>query len=414
MARTKKPNPVLAALKSVGLVRVIMLSSAGLAGAVFALLLAISGIARLGNPAVALALVPGDGVALGAQADLLILTKPTDPPPVVRTLAMDALRDQGINPRALRVLGYYTEATGEFADAERLILMAQTLSRRESGAQMWLVEANARRNDTKQTLIHYDRALRVRPDNQTILFPRLAAAIEDTEIRAALTPYISAKNGWGEMFLADAIAKNANTPALARLMIDSGGVPDKAANLELQTSLLGQLVDGGFYQDARQLYLSMKGASAKRLTSGAFDPADRTAVHGPIGWQTINDVDGGGGFTGAEGESELALEIFTNAANTRLVTRKLLFLKLGTYAFAANLTRLESDTGGYLRWQLRCMQGVEGTAVWAVQGAEKVVRSQIAVPANCSVQLLELIASGGQGQSGIEATIRSVTISPQS
>jgi hypothetical protein len=406
----KKPNTVRANLKKVGFTRVILFSLTGVAGAVFAFALAVSGLTRLGNPTIALALMPHDGVALGAQADLLMLTSPNDFPPTVRTLAIAALRNQAVNPRALRVLGYYTEVTGDFADAERLVLMAERQSRRELGAQMWLIEANAQRNNVKQTLVHYDFALRVRPDSQLILFPRLSSAIVDSEIRAALKPYITAKNGWGAMFLSDAIAKNADAPLLAVLMIDSGGIADKKANRELQTSLLGRLVEGGHFQDARRLYLTMGGALAKRLTSAAFDPADRTGAHGAIGWQTIDDADGGGGIIGTTGQENLALEIFANAANTRPVSRKLLFLTPGSYTFTANLTQLESDSGGYLRWQLRCMQGSEGVSIWAVQSTEKNLRSRFTVPDNCSVQILELIASGGQGRSGIEATISSVKI----
>lgn len=413
MARSKKPNAVIAALKSVGIIRVVLLSLLGLIGASFAFLLAISGVTRLANPSIALTLFPADSVALGAQADLLVHSTPATPPRAVRTLALAALRDQAINPRALRVLGYYTEATGTFAEAERLVTMAERLSRRDSGAQMWLIEASARRNDTKQTLLHYDIALRVRPDNQSILFPRLASAIEDPEIRSSLAPYIAAKNGWGEIFLADAIATNANGPALAALMIESRGIADRKANRRLQVSLLGRLVDEGQYQDARRLYLSMDKASAGRLTNAAFDLADRTADHGPIGWQTIDDVDGGGGFAGKGGQKELALEIFASAATTRPITRKLLFLAPGNYNFAAKVARLDTDPGGYLRWQLRCMQGVQGTAIWAVQGVEKNLRSALTIPGNCNVQILDLIASGGQGQAGIEATITSVDIKRQ-
>ena len=415
MASRKKTNSIVAAMKEIGVRRIAFLVFAGIVSAVFALMLAVNGLTRLRNPSVALALFPNDSVALGAQAEQLALAKPTDPPLEVRALAIAALRNQAINPRALRVLGGYAEVRSTLAEAEQLILMAQRLSRRESGAQMWLVEANARRNDTKQTLVHYDVALRVRPDNSLILFPRLAAAIEDAEIRAALKPYIRAKNGWGERFIADALNLNTNLPALAAVMIDSGGIPDPRANRELQTTLIGRLVDGGYYQDARRLFLTMRGASAKRLTSTAFDPVDRTGIHGPIGWQMIEEADGGGGFTGAAEQGDLALEIFTNADNTRPVARKLLYLAAGNYNFAVDVARLQTDPGGYLRWQLRCMRGVgaDKPLIWSVQGVERNIRSTVAIPAACPVQMLELVAAGGQGQSGIEATIRSVKIAPQ-
>lgn len=412
MARSKAPNQVVVAIKQLGFSRVIALCILGPAGAAFALMLTISGISRLGNPSVALALFPNDGVALGAQANLLVLSKPIDPPSAVRTLAMAALSNQAINPRALSALGFYTEVKGEFVDAEKLVRMAERLSRRDSAAQMWLLEASARRNDVKQTLVHYDQALRVRPENQLILFPRLASAIKDVEIRAALKPYIRAQNGWGEMFLADAISKNADGPALLALMIESKGLANRKANRELQASLLGRLVDNGNFSDTRRLYLSMDGAKVARLTSTAFDPIDRTGGHGPVGWQSIESVDGGG-FTGSVSATNLTLEVYANPLSTSLVMRKLLFLASGKYDVVANLSRLESDPGGFLRWQVRCMQGTQGILVWNTQGIEKTIRSNFAIPANCPVQLFELIASGGQGQSGIEATITKVAVTPQ-
>jgi hypothetical protein len=403
MARAKKVNPVLAALKRLGPIKVLLLSLVGLVGAGMALILAISGIARLGSPSVALAMLPNDGVALGAQADILIQGKPTNPPREVLALAMAALRNQAINPRAVRVLGFYTEVTGEFADAERLVRMAERLSRRESQGQMWLVEASARRNDTRQTLVHYDYALRVRPDNRQVLFPRLARAISDADIRTALKPYIRARNGWGEAFINYAIDENMYSPALASLMVESGGVANRKSNQILQVTLLGQLVNGGHYTDARRLYLSMAGSKEQRLSSVAFDGADRTGSHGPIGWQSFDNVDGSGGVR--DETKTLVMEVFASAANTLPVMRKLLFLKPGSYSFSATLSRLETDPGGYLRWQIRCMQGTQGVTVWTVDGVEKNIRSNFSIAENCPVQLVEIIASGGQGQAGIDATI---------
>lgn len=410
MKRAKKQGIILTRLKELGLAKVILLLLTGFAGAGFALMLAVSGIARLGSPSVALTLFPNDGVAQAAQADLLVLAEPTAPPPAARSLALAALRNQAINPRALRVLGFYTEATGDFAEAERLVRMAERLSRRESQAQMWLVEASARRGDIKQTLVHYDYALRVRLDNQQILFPRLASAISDPEIRAALVPYIRAKNGWGEMFIADAIARNVDTPALATLMIESGGLADRKANRTLQTSLLNRLVEGGHYGAARSLYLSMEGAKPARLTNTQFDPADLGGRYGPIGWQSIDNVDGGGGMGRDGATNRLTLDVFASAANTRPVMRKLLFLTPGNYGFAVRLSRLESDPGGLLRWQVRCMSGTQGVAVWTAESAEKTLNASFAIPSGCAAQMLELIASGGQGQAGLEATITSVNL----
>jgi hypothetical protein len=412
MARTKKVNSVLAAFKSVDVIRVIVCSILGIVGAWFATTLALSGVARVKAPQSALMLMPRESTALASRADQLFATNPLKPPKAVKTLAIAALREQAINPKALRILGYYADVEGDTNKAERYVRMAQKLSRREPFTQLWLIEAAVRRNDTTKTLIHYDIALRTKPEVQALLFPRLLNAIEDQDIRAALKPYIRTKNGWGDDFLSFARAKSTNLPVLTDLVLETGGLVDQNNAKVLELGLLSRLVGEGHFADARRLFLQMPGAKPARMTSAAFDPSDRDARFGPMGWQLIEGPDAGGGFVAKADEVKSALSLYVNSATTRPIATKLLYLKPGNYAFMVRLASVDRGEGGFLRWQLRCPSVDSGVALWTVDSITPSLRASVTVPANCQVQFLDLIASGGKGQSGLEATVASVSVSP--
>ena len=413
MARPKKPNAILTGLHSIGIGRIVALSALGLVGAWFAAALAISGVARIKAPQAALMAMPNESMALASRADQIFFANPKSPPREVELLALKALENQAINAKALRVLGYVADAKGDIETAENYARMAAKLSRREPGAQLWLVEASARKGDVAQTLVHYDIALRTKPDTQTILFPRLLNAIEDREIRVALKPYIRAKNGWGPAFLFFANNNSKNLPALVDLVVETGGLVDEESAKNQELGLLGRLVAESFFADARRLYLQMPGAKPARLASTTFDNSDRDARFGSIGWQLLEDPDAGGGFTGNAGDRQTMLAIYANSATTRPVATKLLYLTPGKYLFSVRLTNLDRGDGGFLRWQLRC-PAIPSAPVWTIDSINASLRAELAVPANCPVQFLDLIASGGKGQTGLEATVASVAVSPAS
>lgn len=411
MARPKKSNALLATLRTIGIARILILTVLGLVGAWFAAALAISGVARIKAPQTALMAIPNESAALASRADQIFFANPKSPPRSVESLARGAIENQAINAKALRVLGYVADAKGDTETAEKYVRMAAKLSRREPGAQLWLIEASARKGDVAQTLVHYDIALRTKPDTQTILFPRLVNAIEDREIRTALKPYIRAKNGWAAGFLYFANTNSKNLPALVDLIVETGGLVDAESAKGQELGLLGRLVAEGLFADARRLYLQLPSAKSARLTSAAFDVSDRDARFGPMGWQLLEDPDAGGGFTGNAGDKQTMLSIFANSATTRPVATKLLFLKPGKYLLSARLANLDRGDGGFLRWQLRC-PAIDGPPTWTIDSINASLRAELIVPANCPVQFLDLIASGGKGQTGLEATIASVSLVP--
>jgi hypothetical protein len=327
-------------------------------------------------------------------------------------LALKALESQPINPKALRLLGYIEDAGGNSSKAETYIRMAAKLSRREPGAQLWLIEAAARQGDIRQTLVHYDIALRTKPDTQTILFPRLVGAIEDPEIRAALKPYIRSDSGWGPSFLSFAINNGKDLPVLTSLIEETGGLSDPEEARMQEVALIGRLVSERYFALARQIFLQMPGAQASRISSAAFDASDRDARFGAIGWQLISDPDAGGSFTGDD--KRAVLSVFANSSTTRPIATKLLFLSPGAYMLHVKVSSIDRGNGGFLQWELRCPGEAGGKILWSVDRVAASLKARFDVPPSCPVQSLNLIASGGNGQTGLEATISSVTISQES
>lgn len=412
MAKARKTSGWVPALQKIGYIRILILAVIGIVGAWFALMLSVTGVTRTKNPQMALMLLPGEGTALSARADQLFFENPEQPSPAARNFAVAALRQQAINPKALRILGYFASAQNDEAKAENLMEMAQRLSRRETGTQFWLIDSAAKKNDIKQALLHYDIALKTKPDAQDILFPRLLAAIDDPTLRLALEPYIRADNDWAVSFISYANAKSENLPALASLVAKTGGVRDREMAQRQMVDLLGRLVGKSHFTEARSLFMSIPGAKSARLTSAALDSSDRNSRFGPMGWQTFDDSDAGGAFNAPEKNGTITLSVYANGSTTKTVARKLLYLKPGSYRFGSKLADLVSGDGGYLRWQILCPAGSGAPIIWSVDSGNKVAQGLIAIPASCPVQFLDLVASGGKGQTGLEATIASVSVTP--
>lgn len=392
--------------------RIVGFGALGMVGAGLALALAISGVTRASNPATALRFMPNEALALAFRADELLLANPTKPPRETRTLALAALRQQSLNSKALRVLGYYATAQRDEKLGGALIRAAAGQSRRDAFTQFWLIEDSVQRGNVAEALEHYDIALRTRPGTYTTLFPILLGALDDPQIRRALSPYIHNDRVWAPLFLVHATANSNNLPALVDLILESGGLGDLEAAHRQNVELLQRLVTDKAFGDARRLYLHMPGASAIRLADAQFALSDRQARFGPLGWQVIAGPDSGATFTEAA-DKHTTLSLFANAATTATVATKLLYLRPGDYDFAARLSKLEKGEAAFIRWQLRCPANGGERPVWALDNVAQAAQATLTVPADCPVQFLEILAVGGSGQNGMDATIDEVSLRPR-
>ncbi len=395
--------------RKVSLQRLAIVAVLGLGATWLALALAVSGAKRTQNPALALRFMPHESTALASRADQLLLAKPEDPPQEARTLALDALRQQPLNPRALRVAGYLASAKGDENTARALIGLAASQSRRDALTQFFLIEDAVQRQDVKTALVHYDIALRTKLSAYDTLFPVLLGAIGDPAIRTALSPYIRANQAWARAFLSYANLNSKDLPTLVALILESGGLADPQAAHEQDVGLLGRLVHDRLFTDARRLYLHMPGASDARLGRIGFDASDQSGQFGAMGWQVSTEPESGSSFsTGID--HRVSMSLLANAGTFASVATKILYLKPGRYAFEAQLSSIDAGDGGFIRWQLRCARPDGDKAVWALDSSAKVTKAMVSVPNDCPVQFFDIVASGGNSQSGMEATVASLTL----
>jgi hypothetical protein len=410
MARGDKRKNGPGLFARIGAVRIASALLIAIIGGWFAFTLAVAGVTRVKNPQVALSFVPTDSTALAVRADQLLLPNPIKPPRSVETLANQALIQQAANAPAARILGYLAEARGDRATALKLINLSAKLSRRDGFAQQWLIEYYAQAFDTKRALYHYDIGLTTRPGLSAILYPRLNNAIEDPEIRAALLPYLKRERPWIGGFIGHAIGSEADPAGIAALITEAGGLSDDEVSRAQELALILKLTSQKRFNEARQIFGLIPGNKKAMLTNPAFADSDRDGKFGAMGWVIADDPNAGGGFIGKKGDGAPTLSLFANSGTTRVVASRLLFLPPGNYNFLAKLSRLELGQGGYLQFQLRCLDGNVATPVWVMNVTTRSAASTVSVPANCSAESLNIVASGGQGQIGLEGVINDLVM----
>lgn len=411
MAKQSNPGAYSLALRRLGKGRIIAIMGIAAVAAAFTGALAFAGIARSVNPALALKFVPSESLALASLAEQLLASQPREPRPDVKRLAMASLRQQSLNPKALRVLGYVATAEMQEKRARSLIQLAESQSRRDSGAQLWLIEDAVQRDALKQVLSHYDTVLRTHPSIYTTLFPILTQGISDPDIRTALIPYIKTDGSWAPQLIVHAIANSSDLPALVDLLVRSGGVRNAEEGKAENLLLLQRLTTEQQFADAQRLYLGVRGNTNARLVSASFYPSDVAGSSDPMEWQTRSGSDAGAGFV-ETGGARPALSIFANAATVATVATKLLYLRPGNYDFAAKLSKFEAGDGAQIRWQLRCPSLSTEQPAWSLVAADRAVTGALSISQECAVQYLDIVVSGGSGANGADITIDSISLLP--
>lgn len=376
---------------------------------------AVAHIARDSNPELALQFVPHDAVALSGKAEA-VLAKAAPTAFVssdTKQLVLASLRAQALNPRALRQLGFIVDAKGDIKSALRLIEFSEHASRREFGAQLWLIENGVRSDNIGATLVHYDTALRSGYESGAILFPILAVALDDREVRSAFTQYIKSPPPWLDSFLSYAISQGQNPAAIATAIMGAGGLPREAEYRDFERQLLVKLAAKERYLEARQYYLSLLGMGRNVPISIGFDKAVTNAEYAPISWEVQNTPGVGANFEGGEKGNRQRLNIFAGSGERGVVLRKLLFVPVGRYSIIQDIKLQRLVGGASATWELKCLRSGEERVIWRGDFIARIGRQSLSpfeVPIGCNVQSITLSVSGGSNQDGSDITIADVAL----
>ena len=377
---------------------------------------ALVSVARTKNYQTALALDGEDPTALAVKADNLFLrAKNSASLTQVRQLAHASLHSQALNARALRLLAYSEQELAAAPKSRAYIDMATRLSRRELGAQIWLIEQYVAADDAVGALRHYDTALRTNTAIQLPLFTQLTAGIELPIIQRALASYVRADPPWLRSFLTHAIATSANPASIVAVAKAAGGMPEHEAFRDLEKQLLLQLFAKGQFTVAQKYYLGLPGAKPRVLTSLGFEADNMSSRSGALGWQLVQGASTGANWSGSEGHQELTA--FANSGERGVVARKWLFLAPGNYRIDLTFGSANMPDTSAIEWTVNCLSEASPVTIWRsgpmrpTSGTNTNGIANVTQP--CPFQSIEVAMAGGESQNGAELSVQSARITQQ-
>lgn len=310
-------------------------------------------------------------------------------------LAKRALQQDPTAVAAVATLGINADVRGDKAAARRYFAYAQKLSRRDLRTQLFMIEDAVQRNDIPGALHQYDMTLRVFPTLGDMLYPVLASASSDPEIRHELVKTLSGKPAWSDRFIRFIAEKGSDPRSTAALFVGlrrAGVAIPEAAGADVVNALLGS----GQGDGAWSYYAKIRpGADRGR----SRDPRFVSKLERPskLDWIPVNDD----GLT-----SSIQGGTFDFAAPASVGGPMLQQLQLfppGSYRLSGHSIGIEQAAGALPYWTLRCQNGRE-------LGRVEVPNSNVAngnfagtfsVPADCPVQTLVLTARPSDAVSGL-------------
>ena len=376
---------------------------------------AIANIVWQQNPDLASRLVPGHPLALSLKADVQFVES-QQPASLdkVEKMAAQSLEGQLLNPVAVRLLGYVADARREEQKASALLRLANRISRRDFGTQLWLLEDAVKRGDKRQALYHYDIAMRTTPTSHQVLFPTLIGALTDPDVRAGLPLYIRQLPDWAPSFISEAINTSDDLSSLVDFLISVGPLPGMPEYKSLSNSLLLRLAAKSQFADFQRYYLSLPGSISVTLWSAGLDRSTVSLRYPAAGWQLVDNPVIGGSFLPANRTGQHQLSVFAGSGERGELMRKYLFLRPGAYRFAASYDGNDRSNEGAIRWEMQCLSAKENRVVWSattpVSKGRLATVQTFSVGIDCPNQMLMLQLAGGSSQTGAELTLRSVVI----
>ncbi|WP_213979724.1 hypothetical protein [Sphingomonas sp. dw_22] len=365
--------------------------------------------ARKTDPVLAYRLAPYDGRNTAAYAASIVRNNPTlEDGRRAGDLARRALRQDPTAVAALSTLGLIADLRGDRADARRMFASAQALSRRSPSTQLWLIEDAVTRGSVREALRQYDITLRVFPSLEGMLYPVLASASDDPEIRHELVRTLAGKPMWGVNFITFMAGSDSDPQVTAALFVDlhraGVAVPQAAV-----AGAVNALIAAGHFDAAWSYYAATHPGADRRRSR---DPRFLAQAEAPsqLDWIALND---GGLTTSIQGG---LFDFSVPASVGGPLLQQIQLLPPGTYRLIGHSIGLDLPAGASPYWMLSCRGGREIGRIEMPNSsvAKGTFTGTFSVPADCPSQLLLLNARPTDAISGIFGQIDRAELVPVS
>lgn len=340
-------------------------------------------------------LAPNDPTVTGLRFDEMLLKDPAAKVDAEwQAKARRILRETPLSPGAIRIIAL---ANADATQRRSLMGLAERVSKRDLLTQLWLIEDAVQRDHLGDALAHYDRALSVFPASRNMLFPILAAALNLSDIRRTLAPYIRANRPWAYDFVGYAI-DHATSPAhVADLLQRSGGSRAVPGQRPVETAMLARLIVKGEIPIADRYARMMAGANSAILDrfpigEQTLDPSLR-----PFTWSLVDDLRLDVNFDPEQG---LVIVVPPNVHG--LVANRIMVLPAGRWVLTqtVELPSLSPMASG--TWKATCVgRGVSRpilTQGISLRSGRSTYRAGFEVPKTCAAVKFELTAQGSDAQ----------------
>lgn len=362
------------------------------------------------DPATAHRLAPYDGRITSEYAASLIANEASNAKrQEADALARHALRQDPSAVPAVATLGINAQSRGDVTTARKLFAYTNSLSRRNIVMQLWAIEDAVGRNDIVGALRHYDIALRTKPGLSELLFPIMAQASSDPEIRQELIRTLGRRPPWSEAFI-EAAAGAADALSIAKLFYQL-----KQVGVTIPEASGSRLVDGliakGHVNAAWSYYTTLRPGADRRRSRDA-DFAAVLDVPSQFDWVLIND--GTISSSVQHGDKSGVFDFAAPASIGGVVLKQLQVLPAGTYTLTGRSRGFDPNNPALPYWTVTCREGATLTRVALKPGEdEQPYSGSFRVPANCPVQMLTLIAQPTDAAAGLSGQIVQAQIAPE-
>ena len=349
--------------------------------------IAYSFVAGRKQPAAALKLWPLSSVARTGLAERLAAADRGRAGESARW-ARAALTRDPVNAVAARQLGLAMALSGDEDGAARAFAYAARLSRRDLPTQLWLIEDAVRRGEVTQALRHYDLALRVGGEADTLLLPVLVKAADDPTVAPRLAELLRRRPSWRMRFADQLIYDGLKTPGQARLIPVLGLDLGRPVELDLLRRALDALVGSGRLAEAAALHRSVVPGSNGGLRNGDFSRENSLP---PFDWRLVDEP----GLAAVVDASRSPPVLLLTAAPGRggEVAKQLISLPSGSYTIQLRFGNVQGPELSRPLIGVTCV-GAEATALSlrlpSAPERGRTARQAFTVPSGCLHQWLSI------------------------
>lgn len=362
---------------------------------------------RMSDPQAALDRSPGDALALSSSVSRRIgeAGKYAASRQDVRD-AMLSLTRNPLSRSSLRIIGANADMEGDGSRALEGMALSDRVSRRDTMAQVWLLERAAARNDAGDVMRHYDAAVSVTPQLGPLLHPILVGEMGDVRLRNAIAPYAQREARWMPGFL-DRASRDADIDDLISVVEPAGR---SLSGEEFEASVarsIFRVAQAGEWDRAMSVAEAVwSNFDAAEFGEAAFNDATADKRLGSLAWH-VADGDGIEGRIGQGGGVEVLLRPLSRGQIARRT-----FPVIGGKAYELlQRVSFDGEGGARIAWRGECVRADNSGAirVWdqtiPASGKAATYRSSITLPSECTMLSLTLDGSGPDGQRSAQVSI---------